>query len=237
MMTALLSVTGLSVSYGHVRAVNDISLVVEQGEAVTIVGPNGAGKSSTLKAIAGQVAASAGTVELDGQQLLGLAPERVARRGVAIVPEGRHIFASLTVEENLKLAASAHRRRLAQRHFDEIFERFPGLLPLRHARGGNLSGGEQQQLAIARALVTQPRLLLLDEPSLGLSPVLVNVVFDTLRELRDEGTTVLLVEQNARKAIAFAERTYVMRTGSVLLEGERDELLRNRATAEAAYLR
>jgi branched-chain amino acid transport system ATP-binding protein len=228
----VLRVEELSVRYRGVPAVRDVSLSVDEGEIVSLVGPNGAGKTSTLNAIFGLVRASGGSVEFEGTSLLGLPPERIVRRGLALVPEGRHIFSSLTVAENLRLGAVT-RGKPAPGELDEVLDRFDVLRRLNDAPAGNLSGGEQQQLAIARALLSKPRLLLLDEPSLGLAPLVVDRVFEVLAELRDQGVTVLLVEQNASRAVELADRSYVLRSGSVAASGPRDELLATVDFAEA----
>jgi branched-chain amino acid transport system ATP-binding protein len=207
-------------------------LTVAEGEIVSVVGPNGAGKTSTLNAIFGLVRASSGSIDFDGTSLLGLAPERIVRHGLALVPEGRHIFSSLTVAENLRLGAIT-RGRPSQQELDEVLDRFEVLHRLHDAPAGNLSGGEQQQLAIARALLSKPRLLLLDEPSLGLAPLVVDRVFEVLAELREQGVTVLLVEQNASRAVELADRSYVLRSGSVAASGPRDELVATVDFAEA----
>jgi branched-chain amino acid transport system ATP-binding protein len=228
----VLRVDELSVRYRGVPAVRDVSLTVEEGEIVSVVGPNGAGKTSTLNAIFGLVRASGGSIQFEGTSLLGLPPERIVRHGLALVPEGRHIFSSLTVGENLKLGAVT-RGKPSPEELDEVLDRFDVLRRLTDAPAGNLSGGEQQQLAIARALLSKPRLLLLDEPSLGLAPLVVDQVFEVLAELREQGVTVLLVEQNASRAVALADRSYVLRTGSVAASGPRDELLATVDFAEA----
>jgi branched-chain amino acid transport system ATP-binding protein len=227
----MLAVESLSVRYGGVPAVRDVSLRVDAGEIVSVVGPNGAGKTSTLNAIFGLVRASGGTVAFEGESLLGLPPEQIVRRGLALVPEGRHIFSGLTVGENLRLGAIA--RKDWEGDLAAVYERFEVLERLHDAPAGNLSGGEQQQLAIARALLSRPRLLLLDEPSLGLAPLVVDRVFEVLAELREQGVTVLLVEQNASRAVALADRSYVLRTGVVAASGPREQLLETVDFAEA----
>jgi branched-chain amino acid transport system ATP-binding protein len=227
----MLAVESLSVRYGGVPAVRDVSLRVDAGEIVSVVGPNGAGKTSTLNAIFGLVRASGGTVAFEGESLLGLPPEQIVRRGLALVPEGRHIFSGLTVGENLRLGAIA--RKEWEGDLAAVYERFEVLERLHDAPAGNLSGGEQQQLAIARALLSRPRLLLLDEPSLGLAPLVVDRVFEVLAELREQGVTVLLVEQNASRAVALADRSYVLRTGVVAASGPREQLLETVDFAEA----
>jgi branched-chain amino acid transport system ATP-binding protein len=222
----VLRVDRLSVHYGRIRAVRDLSLTVAEGELVGLLGPNGAGKSSTLAAIAGALAPAAGTVTLAGADVTGQPAERMVRRGVALVPEGRRIFATLTVAENLALGATVRRGDTARVRADveEQLERFPVLRRYAGTAAGKLSGGEQQQLAIARALLARPRLLLMDEPSLGLAPVLVDVVFDTIERLRADGLTILLVEQNAARAVAVADRCYVLRSGRLVAEAARGEL-------------
>ena len=217
----LLSVTDLHVSYGRVPALRGVSLKVRHGEMVGVVGPNGAGKSTLLLTIAGVLRPTQGSVELSNESLVREVPEDIVRKGVSLVPERRHIFAQLTVEENLKVAAATRtERQKTARDLEELYERFPILGERRSSRGGNLSGGQQQQLAIARALLTRPQLLLVDEPSLGLAPLLVERVFDSLATLRDEGVSILLVEQNALATIEMSDRIYVLRRGEIALEGE-----------------
>ncbi len=232
----MLEIRDLQVNYGRVRAVRGISLSVGRGEIVGVVGPNGAGKSTMLMAVMGVVRPAGGEIVFEHKPLVGLSPERIVRRGISLVPEGRRILATLSVEENLRLAASARTDRAEVRgDLDATYERFPILGTYASMPAGRLSGGEQQQLAIARALLSRPRLLLLDEPSLGLAPQMVDLVFDVLEQLRDDGATLLLVEQNAALTIDIADRTYVLRTGRIELEGTRDELLA-RTDLEAAYL-
>ena len=217
----LLSVADLHVSYGRVPALRGVSLKVRRGEMVGVVGPNGAGKSTLLLTIAGVLRPTQGGVQLGDESLVRQAPEDIVRKGVSLVPERRHIFAQLTVEENLKVAAATRtEKQQTTRDLEELYERFPILGERRASRGGNLSGGQQQQLAIARALLTRPQLLLVDEPSLGLAPILVERVFDSLAALRDEGVSILLVEQNALATIEMSDRIYVLRRGEIALEGE-----------------
>jgi branched-chain amino acid transport system ATP-binding protein len=232
---ALLEIEDLHVSYGRTRAVHGIDLRVEEGEVVGLIGPNGAGKSTTLKAIAGAVRPASGRVDFAGESCVGCPPERLVRRGLALVPEGRQVFASMTVEENLRLPTFAGRSVDADAEIDRELERFPVLRRYLHSHAGGLSGGEQQMLAISRALLCRPTLLLLDEPSFGLAPKIVDDVFAALAALREEGVTVLLVEQNAVRTVAFADRTYVLRTGRVELEGTRADL-HGDARIEQAYL-
>jgi branched-chain amino acid transport system ATP-binding protein len=210
----------LDVRFGGVHAVRDLSLNVEPGEIVGLIGPNGAGKSSTLHAILG-LAPATGSVRLGDRELLGRPPEGVARSGVALVPEGRRIFAELTVEENLRLGLAARRGR--GNGFASVYELFPIVHEFRSRQAGVLSGGQQQQLAIARALVSEPDVLLLDEPSLGLAPSVVDIVFASLVSIRDRGIAVLLVEQRAQRAVALADRSHVLSNGELRLTlGPRD---------------
>ena len=219
-MTALLEVAGIDVHYGAIHALCGVSLRVDEGEIVTLVGSNGAGKSTTLRAISGLVPPSSGTIRYDGRPIQGKAPHEIVGLGVALAPEGRGVFANLTVEENLRIGAYARKeswrdldgeRGLALDHFPQLKERL-------QQRAGTLSGGEQQMLAIARALLARPRLLLLDEPSLGLAPQIVQTIFRIIREINRTGTTILLVEQNAHMALHTAHRGYVLETGRVVLE-------------------
>ena len=213
-----LAVEGLGVRYGSVPAVRDLTLTVAGGEIVGLIGPNGAGKSTTLHAIMGVVPSHAGDVRLAGRSLRGRSPESVARSGVALVPEGRRIFSALTVEENLRLGLAGRRGRDgAVDAIAEVYELFPILREFRRRHAGALSGGQQQQLAIGRALVARPQVLLLDEPSLGLAPMMVDVVFDTLGAIRQRGISILLVEQRAQRTVALADRTYLLANGAVRL--------------------
>jgi branched-chain amino acid transport system ATP-binding protein len=216
-MTAL-TVDGIHVRYGPVDAVRGLSLEVKSGEIVGLIGPNGAGKTSTLHAIMGATRPAAGSVRLGGRELVGCTPEDVARSGIALVPEGRRIFAELSVEENLRLGLAGRR---GGRRPDAALERAFGLFPIirdfRKRHAGALSGGQQQQLAIARALVAEPEVLLLDEPSLGLAPKLVDVVFEALAAIRDSGLAILLVEQRAQRTVALADRSLVLANGQVRL--------------------
>jgi branched-chain amino acid transport system ATP-binding protein len=212
-----LVVDRLSVRYGAVDAVRGLSLEVRRGEIVGLIGPNGAGKSSTLHAIMGAAPLSGGEVRLDGRVLTGRRVEEIARAGVALVPEGRRIFAELTVDENLRLGLAAARNGNADAAFERAFELFPVVREFRRRQAGALSGGQQQQLAIARALVAEPDVLLLDEPSLGLAPRIVDVVFDALAAIRERGIAVLLVEQRAQRTVALADRSHVLSNGELRL--------------------
>jgi len=215
---AILVVDRLAVRYGPVPAVRDLTLAVRSGEIVGLIGPNGAGKSTTLNAIMGLVTVHEGDILLAGVSMRGRQPENVARAGIALVPEGRRIFAELTVEENLRLGLAGRRERAgADEDIEQVFELFPIVKEFRRRQAGALSGGQQQQLAIARALVARPDVLLLDEPSLGLAPKIVDIVFEALAEIRRRGTAVLLVEQRAQRTVAFADRTYLVANGEVRL--------------------
>ena len=210
-----LEVDRLEVRYGAVAAVRDVSLRVESGEIVGLIGPNGAGKSTTLHAITGLVTAYRGDVLLAGRSILGRSPEAIAHQGVALVPEGRRIFADFTVDENLRLGLAARRVRDGRGSLAEAYELFPVLRNYRRRSAGALSGGQQQQLAIARALVARPEVLLLDEPSLGLAPTMVDNLFDALRQISERGVTILLVEQRAQRTVALADRTHVLANGEL----------------------
>jgi branched-chain amino acid transport system ATP-binding protein len=210
-----LEVERLEVRYGAVAAVRDVSLGVESGEIVGLIGPNGAGKSTTLHAITGLVTAYGGDVRLAGHSILGRPPEAIAHQGVALVPEGRRIFADFSVEENLRLGLAAPRGRDGRGSLAEAYELFPVLRNYRRRSAGALSGGQQQQLAIARALVARPQVLLLDEPSLGLAPTMVDNVFAALVQIRKRGVTILLVEQRAHRTVALADRTHVLANGEL----------------------
>jgi branched-chain amino acid transport system ATP-binding protein len=216
-VTAALVLEKLSVRYGAVEAVRELSLELRAGEIVGLIGPNGAGKSSTLHAIMGAAPVTGGDVRVDGASVVGRRSEDIARRGVALVPEGRRIFGELTVEENLRVGLAARRARSNGSSLARAYETFPILRESRARQAGLLSGGQQQQLAIARALVAEPDVLLLDEPSLGLAPKMVDVVFEALSQIRESGLAVLLVEQRAQRTVAFADRSYVLSNGVLRL--------------------
>lgn len=234
----LISLDGLVVRYGEIEAVHGLSLAVETGEVVALLGANGAGKSTTLRAISGLLRPAGGDVVFDGKSITSLGPEAIVRLGIAHVPEGRRVFPGLSARENIMLGAS-NRGRIAKaaliRESDEMFDLFPDILPFADALGWTLSGGQQQMVALARGLMARPRLLLLDEPSLGLAPVIVQNVFSIIAEIRRRGTTVLLVEQNARMALSLADRGYVLETGRLAVSGKPAELWSNDAV-RAAYL-
>ncbi len=231
----LLSVRNLHVSYGAIRAIRGIDLDVYDGEIVCVIGANGAGKSTLMNAIIGNVKREEGTLLLDGKPLAGRSYQAVAQ-GVSLAPEGRKVFAPLTVHENLMMGAFPIKdRSKIGEDLDWVFTLFPRLKERRDQHAGTLSGGEQQMLSIGRALMSSPRLLLLDEPSLGLAPIIIRDIFKELRRINDEGVTILLVEQNARQALLLSHRGYVMQTGRMLMEGLAADLLKN-PDVEAAYL-
>jgi len=222
---ALLAIENLSVHYGAIQALHGVSIAVEPGEIVTLIGANGAGKSTALRAVSGLVKPSGGTIAFDGKNLAGLAPHKILRRGLAQVPEGRGIFPNLTVDENLDLGAFARTdRKNVAGDRERVFSLFPRLKERLDQRAGTLSGGEQQMLAIGRALLARPRLLLLDEPSLGLAPQLVQTIFKIIREINASGTTIFLVEQNAHMALRVAHRAYVLEVGRVVMQGDAKQL-------------
>src|SRR5438093_9634823 len=222
---ARLELRDLAVAYGDVQSLWGISLTVEPGEVVALVGPNGAGKTTTLRAISGVVRILSGSIQLDGADIARRAPHDIVERGVVHVPEGRQLWPGMSVAETLQLGAYAARARpRSAQTMDEVFELFPPLAERRRQAGDTLSGGEQQMCAIARGLMARPRLLMLDEPSLGLSPILLAELFDNVKRIANEGVTVLLVEQNVEQALAVADRGYVLETGTVALTGSGREL-------------
>lgn len=232
---SLLRIENLHVYYGHIHALKGITLEVNKGEIVTLIGANGAGKSTTLRAISGLVPVREGDIVLDGQSLKGMPAHKIVQRGLTHAPEGRHIFSTLTVDENLAMGAYVLGKDKAaiERNRERVFALFPRLAERRHQLGGTLSGGEQQMLTIGRALMSNPRLLLLDEPSLGLAPLLVRLIFETICAINAEGVTVLLVEQNARAALKIAHRAYVLETGRITLSGSAQELLADERVRKA----
>ncbi len=231
----MLRVDGLEVAYGKIRALKGVALEVGRGEIVAVLGNNGAGKTTTLRTVSGLLQPARGTITLDAEPLVGVPPHEIARRGIAHVPEGRRIFNRLTVRENLVMGAYTRRDAGIAADLDRVFALFPRLAERVGQVAGTLSGGEQQMLAIARALMLHPRLLLLDEPSMGLAPVLVEQIFDTVADINRQGTTILLVEQNAAMALSIAHRGYVLETGSIALAGTAAELADN-ADVRRAYL-
>jgi branched-chain amino acid transport system ATP-binding protein len=231
----MLAIKELQASYGAIKALHGISLEVKEGELVALLGTNGAGKSTTLKSICGVLKPAGGTIEFLGEDISGKKPEMILKRGISLVPEGREIFTSLTVAENLRLGAFlSYERTSYQKDLEEVFALFPILKERLAQPGGLLSGGEQQQLAIARALMSHPKLLMLDEPSLGLSPTMVDLIFDLIVKLRERDTTILLVEQNAERALKIADRVYVLNTGTIEFSGT-PEQLESELDIEAVY--
>ena len=232
MSDVILSIKDLKVSYGGIEAVKGISFDVRRGEIVTLIGANGAGKSSTLRAIAGLVKPSGGSITFEGENITGADPTSIVKRGVTLVPEGRRIFADLTVLENLKIGAYLRRDSL-ESDLAWIYELFPRLKERSWQAAGTLSGGEQQMLAVGRALMARPKLIMMDEPSLGLAPLVVKGIFDIIKEINRKGVTVLLIEQNANMALQIADVGYVMETGRITLTGSGKDLLANEAVRKA----
>ncbi|MEY2419644.1 MAG: branched-chain amino acid transport system ATP-binding protein [Actinomycetota bacterium] len=231
----LLELDDVFVSYGSVAALKGVTLNVDEGEIVTLIGGNGAGKTTTLKTISGLRPVTSGSIRFDGEDTVGVPAHRLVERGLCHAPEGRGIFPGMTVTENLDMGAFARRSRPAPGDYDRVFELFPRLAERRKQPGGTLSGGEQQMLAIGRALMGRPRLLLLDEPSMGLAPTFVEQIFRIITEINGQGTTILLVEQNAAQALKRAHRAYILATGEVVREGKAAELAEDPAV-RAAYL-
>ena len=222
----MLKIDNLSVHYGGIHALQGVSLEVPEGKIVTLIGANGAGKSTTLKSIVGLVKASAGSITWNGEPLGGKATKDIVKSGIVLVPEGRRVFANLTVDENLSLGAYSRSDKAAiESDRQRIFKLFPRLLDRKVQKAGTLSGGEQQMLAVGRAMMTRPKVLMMDEPSLGLAPIIVKMIFDIIKEINAEGTTVLLVEQNAKAALQAAHYGYVLETGRITMEGEGRKLL------------
>ncbi|NQK28876.1 ABC transporter ATP-binding protein [Streptococcus suis] len=231
---AMLEVKNLSVNYGVVEAVKDVSFEVNEGEVVTLIGANGAGKTSILRTISGLVRPSAGTISFLGNEIQKVPARKIVADGLSQVPEGRHVFAGLTVMENLEMGAFLRNNREEnQANLKKIFARFPRLEERKNQDAATLSGGEQQMLAMGRALMSQPKLLLLDEPSMGLAPIFIQEIFDIIQDIQKQGTTVLLIEQNANKALAIADRGYVLETGKVVLSGTGKELLASEEVKKA----
>ncbi|WP_102691108.1 ABC transporter ATP-binding protein [Rummeliibacillus pycnus] len=229
----MLKVSNVETFYGQIQALKGISLNVEEGKIVTLLGANGAGKSTTMKTIVGLLKPKKGMVEFLGENVTGLRPDQLLRRGIALVPEGRAILSSMTVIENLDMGAYHRKDKNVEREIEEVMERFPILRERKSQLAGTLSGGQQQMLAIARALLSKPKLLLLDEPSMGLAPLIVADIFKIIKEIKDAGTTVLLVEQNAKQALKIADYGYVMETGKIIIEGKASDLLEDPRIVEA----
>ncbi len=224
---SLLEVQDLSVFYGSINAVKGVSFTVNEGEIVTLIGANGAGKSTILHTISGLLHPQAGSVVFDGHELVGIDPHKILELGLAQVPEGRRIFLQMTVEENLQMGAYSRPRNEIDESLENVYARFPRLKERRKQIGGTLSGGEQQMLAMGRAIMSKPKLLMLDEPSMGLAPILVEQIFDIIKEYHKAGTTILLVEQNAQAALSVADRAYVLETGRISLSGTGKELMQS----------
>lgn len=233
---AMLEIKDLEVFYGMIQAIKGVSFEVNEGEVIALIGANGAGKTTILHTITGLLEAKRGTVTFDGKDITKIPAHRIVSMGMAHVPEGRRVFANLTVYQNLKMGAYTRKDKTEiEETLETVYKRFPRLKERHNQLSGTLSGGEQQMLAMGRALMSHPRILLMDEPSMGLSPIFVNEIFDIIREVSAGGTTVLLVEQNAKKALSISDRGYVLETGKIVLEGESEELLNN-DSIKKAYL-
>ncbi len=233
-MSNILEIKNLSVNFGGIKAVNDISMAVEEGKIVTLIGANGAGKSTILRSISGIVKPQTGEILLNGQNILGLSPDAIVSRGVTLVPEGRRVFPNLTVQENLKIGAYLRKDKL-DADLEYVYSLFPRLKERHWQLAGTLSGGEQQMLAVGRALMSKPKLVMMDEPSLGLAPLVVKSIFEIIETINGEGITVLLIEQNANMALRIADTAYVLETGAITMAGTGAELLAN-DTIKEAYL-
>ena len=231
-MSNILEIKNLSVSYGGIEAIKDISFDVEEGKIVTLIGSNGAGKSSTLRSIAGIVKAKHGEVLFEGKNILAMSPDQIVKAGITLVPEGRRVFPNLTVLENLKIGAYLRKGNIND-DIEYVYSLFPRLKERSWQLAGTLSGGEQQMLAVGRALMAKPKLIMMDEPSLGLAPLVVQGIFDIIEQINKEGITVLLIEQNANMALKAAHNAFVMQTGEITLRGTGEELLANEEVKEA----
>ncbi|MBE7007624.1 MAG: ABC transporter ATP-binding protein [Ruminococcaceae bacterium] len=234
-MAELLNVSDINVYYGAIHAIKGVSFHVEGGEIVTLIGANGAGKSTTLQTVSGLLHSKTGSITFEGKSIAGVPAHKLVERGLAHVPEGRRIFLQMTVEENLEMGAFTQPNADTPESLERVFEQFPRLKERRRQIAGTLSGGEQQMLAMGRALMSKPKLLMLDEPSMGLAPILVEQIFDIIRSLHKAGTTILLVEQNAQMALSVADRAYVLETGRITLSGTGAELARS-DEVKKAYL-
>jgi len=232
-MANLLNVENLNVYYGSIHAIKDVSFHVAEGEIVSLIGANGAGKSTVLKTISGLLHSRTGGIQFEGQDIKSMAPHKIVGRGLAQVPEGRRVFLRMTVEENLEMGAFTRNMGEIDDSIADVYERFPRLKERRRQIAGTLSGGEQQMLAMGRALMSKPKLLMLDEPSMGLAPILVEQIFSIIKELNEAGSTILLVEQNALMALSIATRGYVLETGRIVLTAPGEELLHNEAVKKA----
>jgi len=224
-MGRILDVKNISVYYGAIHAIKGISFNVEEGEIVTLIGANGAGKSTTLNTISGLLRSKTGDIKFMGNSIKSLSPNKIVENGLVMVPEGRRIFLGLTVEENLEMGAYTRPRSEIVQSMEQVYDLFPRLRERRTQVGGTLSGGEQQMLAMGRALMAKPKLIMLDEPSMGLAPLLVDLIFDIIKDLHKSGSTILLVEQNAQAALSIADRAYVLETGKIVKEGKGSDLI------------
>lgn len=233
---AMLTIKDLEVYYGVIQAIKGVSFEVNQGEVIALIGANGAGKTTILHTITGLISPKEGSVLFEGKELTKMPAHKIVSLGMAHVPEGRRVFADLSVYENLRMGAYTRKDKSEiEQTLEKVYERFPRLKERRNQMAGTLSGGEQQMLAMGRALMSKPKIILMDEPSMGLSPIMVNEIFSIIQEVSDSGTTVLLVEQNAKKALAIADRGYVLETGNIVLEGKASDLLNN-DSIKKAYL-
>ena len=233
---AMLEVKDLQVSYGMIQAIKGISFEVNQGEVIALIGANGAGKTTILHTVTGLLAPKAGSIMFEGQDITKVPAHKIVSMGMAHVPEGRRVFAQLSVYDNLKMGAYTRTdKNEIEESLEMVYKRFPRLEERKNQMAGTLSGGEQQMLAMGRALMSKPKIILMDEPSMGLSPIFVNEIFNIIQDVSASGTTVLLVEQNAKKALSIADRAYVLETGKVILEGDADDLLHNESV-QKAYL-
>ena len=232
-MGTMLKVDDLQVYYGSIHAVKGISFEVNEGEIVTLIGANGAGKSTTLNTVAGLLKPRAGSLEFEGESLVGVPAHKMVPKGIALCPEGRRVFTEMSVKENLEMGAFTRNDAEAKESRKMVYDRFPRLRERKGQSAGTLSGGEQQMLAMGRALMSKPKLLMLDEPSMGLAPILVQEIFDIIRALHEQGTTILLVEQNAQMALSVADRAYVLETGRVSMSGNANELLHDKRVQQA----
>lgn len=229
----MLKIQNLAVHYGMIQAVHDVSFEVNEGEIVTLIGANGAGKTTILRTISGLIRPSQGSITFEGSEITKIAPQKIVAGGLSQVPEGRHVFAGLTVMENLEMGAYLRKDNDTKADYEQVFQKFPVLKERKNQDAATLSGGEQQMLAMGRALMSKPKLLLLDEPSMGLAPIFIKEIFSIIQEISQQGTTVLLIEQNAKMALSVADRGYVLETGKVVLSGTGSELLESEEVKKA----
>jgi branched-chain amino acid transport system ATP-binding protein len=229
----MLEIENLSVHYGMIQAVHDVSFHVNQGEIVSLIGANGAGKTTILRTISGLTRPSKGKIIFEKKEIEKLAPQKIVASGLSQVPEGRHVFPGLTVQENLEMGAFLRKDKQVKQDYEQVFNKFPVLMERKNQDAATLSGGEQQMLAMGRTLMSKPKLLLLDEPSMGLAPIFIREIFSIIQEIQKQGTTILLIEQNAKMALSIANRGYVLETGKIVLEGTGQELLASEAVKKA----